>query len=287
MIGGLAVRGNLLVVTWSAGRGHVLLFDLAAGERVGAFATPVGASGFSDAAGVAIGPDLRLYVADPHNDCVLVCSAFGRRLAALGSAPPATGDRGRDRNGVLDHPHAVAIRGDRVYVAAGDRPRRHGVQCFGVDGRVLRPLAARGDPEQAFAAPRGLWADGQGLLVADTLRGVVQVFAANDTFVHEVAVAVPGTVARPVAVLRLANRELLVVDRGDRPGLVVLAPDGRHLPHAASLGAECRDPIALARDERGRVYVLDHDGERVFVATPGLAFDRVVVDLREHVPDWQ
>ena len=78
MIGGLAVRNNLLCVTWSAGRGHVLLYDLEARERMSSWTTPVGDSGFSDAAGVAIDPRFRLFVADPQNHCVRRYNAFGQ-----------------------------------------------------------------------------------------------------------------------------------------------------------------------------------------------------------------
>jgi hypothetical protein len=87
-------------------------------------------------------------------------------------------------------------------------------------------------------------------------------------------------------VLRLDREQLLVVDRGDRAGLSAVGADGRPSPRAGALAAVVDDPLALARDERGFVYVLDRGGERVVRATPALQFDRVVVDLVELAPDW-
>src|SRR5690242_1176643 len=102
MAGGVAVRGNLLCVTWSAARGHVFLFDVEAQQRVSAWTLPVGPSGYSDAAGVAMDEHYHLFVADPHNDRVRHFNAFGRLLADFGSPPPGSGDAARDRPGVLD-----------------------------------------------------------------------------------------------------------------------------------------------------------------------------------------
>jgi hypothetical protein len=123
MAGGIAVRGNLLAVTWSAARGHVFLFDVEAQQRVSAWTLPVGARGYSDAAGVAMDEHYHLFVADPHNDRVCHFSPFGRHVGDFGTPAPAVGDAGRDRPGVLDRPHAVALRGDLLYVACGDQPR--------------------------------------------------------------------------------------------------------------------------------------------------------------------
>ena len=159
MAGGVAVRANLLCVTWSAARGHVFLFDLEARRPMSTWTVPNGDRGWSDAAGVAMDEHFHLFVADPHNDRVCHFSAFGRHLGDLGTQAPDVGDQARDRPGVLDRPHAVALLGDTVLVACGDRARRRGVQRFSKNGDVLRPLASGGDVEATFAAPRGIHAD--------------------------------------------------------------------------------------------------------------------------------
>lgn len=286
MAGGVAVRANLLCVTWSAARGHVFLFDLEARRPMSTWTVPNGDRGWSDAAGVAMDEHFHLFVADPHNDRVCHFSAFGRHLGDLGTQAPDVGDQARDRPGVLDRPHAVALLGDTVLVACGDRARRRGVQRFSKNGDVLRPLASGGDVEATFAAPRGIHADPEGVFVADTLAGRVQRFRADGTFVAHLPVRAAPAMARPIAVLRLAADRVLVADRGDEAGLVVISTSGAPSLAAAAMHEHVREPVALAADERGRVYVLDSGGERVVRFHPDLSFDDEVVDLAEHLDDW-
>ncbi len=285
MAGGIAVRGNVLVVAWSAAQGHVFLFDLEAQQRVSSWRLPPGASGYSDAAGVAMDERYHLFVADPQNDRVCEFSAFGRLVREYGERSPERGDAGRDRVGVLDRPHAVAVRGDLLYVACGEQPRRRGVQRFTRQGTVLKPLPCGGDPDATFGAPRGLWADADGVLVADTLRGAIQRFRGDGTFLRELPCARGGGLARPIAVLRLPDGGVLFVDRGDDAGLRALdaAGDPRALP--SELASRIDEPIGLAADRQGRLYVLDRLGERVQRFARDFVFESVVIDLAEHLDD--
>lgn len=285
MAGGIAVRGNLLIVAWSAAQGHVFLFDLEAQQRVSSWTLPAAATGYSDAAGVAMDEHYHVFVADPQNDRVCEFSPFGRLLREYGERAPASGDAGRDRAGVLDRPHAVAVRGDLLLVACGEQPRRRGVQRFSRQGTLLRPLLARGDAEATFGAPRGLWADEHGVLVADTLRGTIQRFRGDGTFLRELPCARAGGLARPIAVLRQADGGCLWIDRGDQPGVHALAVDGEARALPASVRAQVEDAIGLAADRAGRVYVLDRLGERVLRFTPEMEFDQVVIDLAELLDD--
>ena len=283
MIGGLAVRNNLLCVTWSAGRGHVFLYDLEANERISSWCNPAGPSGYSDAGGIAIDRDFRIFVADAHNHCVRRFNAFGQHLGDLGLPMPASGDCAKDRTGVLDQPHAVAIHGERVYVAMGERPRQRAVQCFHVDGRVLAGMPAQGDSARKWGAPRGVFADDDGLLVADTLRGRIQRFRHDGMFVQEYVVR-DGD-ARPGHLVRLPGGSMLMVDHsGVHAQLHALQLDGRELS-VKKLAEACHDPLALAVDHRDRIYILDRGGERVIRATKDLCFDSVLFDLAEHDGD--
>ena len=283
MIGGLAVRNNLLCVTWSAGRGHVFLYDLDANERVSSWCNPVGPSGYSDAGGIAIDRSFRILVADAHNNCIRRYNAFGKHLGDLGLPMPARGDRAKDRTGVLDQPHAVAIHDERVYVAMGERSRQRAVQCFHIDGRALPGLPAQGDGACKWGAPRGIFADDAGVLVADTLRGRVQRFRLDGTFVQEYVVR--GGDARPGHLVRLSDGSMLMVDHsGASAELHALQLDGRERS-VKKLAQVCRDPLALAVDHRDQIYILDRGGERVIRATPDLNFDSVLFDLAEHDGD--
>lgn len=281
MVGGIAVRGNLLCVTWSAARGHVFLFDVEAGQRVSSWTLPAGPAGYCDAGGVAMDEHYHLFVADPHNDRVRHYNAFGRHLGDFGAPAPATGDAARDRQGVLDRPHAVALRGDLLYVACGDQPRRRAIQRFSRQGTVLRPLACHGDADAKFGAPRGLWADEHGLLVADTLRGTIQRFRGCGTYVGQYACAEPGSLSRPQAVMRLPDGRVLFTDVGDASGVRLLDAAGHLAPVPADLTTNARDVVGFAHDARGFVYVLDRHGERVVRYRRDLQCDRVLFDLEE------
>ena len=225
-----------------------------------------------------------LLVADTHNARVRRFTAFGRELAGAGGVHTrAAGAARRDRIGFLDRPHAVATLGDVVLVACGDQHLRRGVQRFTLEGESLPPLHSFGDPEGEFGGPRGLCATEDGIFVADTLNGIVQRFTDGGRFVNEIATAASG-VSRPIAVQSLGDGTLLVVDEGDEPGLRRYEVSGK--PLGPVPGADqVVDPVALTRDDAGRIYVLDRDGERVQRLHPDLTLDTQIFDLAEYLHD--
>ncbi len=283
MASGLAVRGNVLAVTWAGSLGHVFLFDLLAEQRVAAWTLPAGKRGYCDPAGIAIDEHYHVFVADPKNDRVCHCNAFGRHLGDFGEAPPVAGDAGRDRAGVLDRPHAVALAGDVVFVACGEQPRRRGVQRFSRRGQVLRPLPCCGDSDAKFGAPRGLWADADVLLVADTMRATIQRFRPDGTFLREFRLPT-GASGRPMVVAHRAG-SVFVGDRHDDAPLRRFDLDGQELAVPSDLLQQCRDVQGITFDAQGRFYVLDHFGERVVRFHADGRFDRLVVDLVEMQAD--
>lgn len=279
MFGGIAVAGNLLCVAYSAARGHLFLVDLE-DQGVASHWTWAG-SRYGDAGGVAMDRDYNIWVADTRNDVVRRFSPFGRSLGELGDPHErGPGSVRRDRQGLLDSPRAVAVFGDTVWVACGERWLRRGVQRFHRDGRSMPPLRAFGDPEGRFGAPRGIAASRDGVFVADTLHGVVQRFRLSGAFVGRVPTARdPEDVSRPIAVLPRPGGELLVVDEGDAPGLRRIPLD--EPPQDLGLTDRIEDPIGLCADDRGRVYVLDRNGDRVHRLTAELRYDTQIVDLVE------
>lgn len=282
MTGGLAVRRNLLCVTWSSARGHVFLFDLQARVPTSSWTLPVAATGYSDAAGVAMDDRFHIYVADPQNHCVRHFSAFGRHLGDIGHGPLEDGEVARDRPGTLWRPNAVAISGDDLWVACGELPLRRAVQRFSRDGKGLAHLRSCGDPELEFGAPRGIWVDAEGILVADTLLGRIQRFRPDGRYIASIACGGPTRRARPLSVVRARDGRVLVLDGGDQPTVRAFASDGQPLS-AGELAARTEHGTALAVDEAGRIYVLDRHGERVQRFHADLTFDSVLVDLAEHL----
>ena len=281
MFGGIAVAKNLLCLAHSDVRGQVFLIDLDERRPVSVWDYGPENGGYADAGGVAMASDFMIYVADTRNDMVRCFTPFGREVRRIGL--PQAREQGavrRDRTGTLDRPRAVAVHDSTVFVACGEQELRRGVQRFRRDGSAMQPLRAFGESEGSFGAPRGIWADAQGVLVADTLHGVVQRFDEQGRFIgHFETSVMPGTASRPVAVVRLESGDLLVIDQGDRRGLSLFSESGA--ARSLSGAADLHEPVALARDEKGRVYVLDRDGERVRRLDPEHGVETAIVDLAE------
>lgn len=284
MFGGIAIAGNLLCIASTDARGTLFLFDLEDERLASRWSWDGDDGGPSDAGGVAFDRDYNIYVADTRSDVVRCFSAFGRPVRTYGRPHErGPGAAARDRRGRLDRPRAVAVHDDVLHVACGERWLVRGVQRFRIDGEVLPPMRSFGDPEERFGAPRGIWAGPAGIFVADTLHGVVQRFRLDGTYLARIATATrPEEVSRPVAVLPLPAGDVLILDQGDEPGLHRVSIDGRHTEPPGETGGGLEHPVAMAADERGRIHVLDHDGERVVRLGPDLAIDRQLVDLREY-----
>lgn len=287
MSGGVAVSANLLCVAWSGAHGRVFLFDLDERRPLSYWSLLAPGGKWSDAGGVAIDRDFTIYVADAANDRVRRYSAFGVEKDPLGlPVEREPGAARRDRGGVLDHPHAVAVFGDSIFVVCGERKLRRGVQCFDRRGRPGVRFASFGDPHERFGAPRGIWAGREGVFVADTLHGVIQRFRLHGPSIGHFSTAeAPDERSRPAAVVVTAQRWLLVLDQGDRPGLrgYELGGERRELP--AALVEVVEDPVALARDDAGRTYVLDQHGERVLRLDPEFEAAETLVHLAEMLDD--
>ena len=282
MSGGLAIRGNLLCVSYSDARGKIILIDSNDRRPVSFFEWGGGDAGFADAGGVAIDESLTIWVADAHNHCVRRFTPFGKQLGQLGLASDApAGSRKRDRPGVLDHPRAVAVGEDIVWVAGGEGELQCGVQRFRADGTVLAPLRAFGDPEKGFGAPRGIAAAAGEVVVADTLHGGVQRFRTNGAFVASFACAPHDRGAsRPIAVGIAADRTICVLDEGDQGGLSRFSATGEPLASVRSDEGLLEHPLALAV-AGGWIYVLDRHGERIQRWSHDLRTSEAFLDLAE------
>ena len=285
MYGGIAVTGNILALSYSEVGGRVFLVDLEE-KRPVAFWEYVGADGgYADAGGIAMAADHTIHVADTRNDIVRRFSVFGKAVGTLGEAHQRKpGARCRDRQGLLDRPRAVAWHDGVVWVACGEQRLRCGVQRFRRGGESLKPLAAFGDPGRRFGAPQGLCAGDYGVFVADTLHGVVQRFTIAGRFVSEIKIAgAEGEVSRPVAVQVLADGSLLVADQGDACGLKHFDADGALVAKPLWDDPRLKNPVDIALDTQGRIYVLDRDGERVQRLLQDFSHDTLILDLTEYL----
>ncbi len=271
MLGGLAIRKNLLCAAVSDVRGRVFLIDLE--ER-----RPAASFEFAEAGGVAIDAAFTLFVADTRKDLLRRFTIFGQELAHFGQPSTASHHaRRRDRPGVLTRPHGVAVHAGVVYVCCGDARLVTGVQRFTSAGVALPPLHAFGESGRPFGAPRGICASAAGIFVADTLHGCVQCYTAEGRFVRTFPTATrPGETSRPVAVAPQPGKSLVVVEHGDGPGLKRFSWLGKPLGTLP-----IAEPLAICSDPAGSLYVLDQDGLRVQRFAPDFSHGTVILDLAE------
>ena len=184
---------------------------------------------FTDARAVALAPNGQLYVADAGPDVVVALSPAGARQLTLGGTGTQTG--------AFDDPADVdPTNGLTLYVADAGNGR---VQRFSEEGQLLETLPIGSD---ADASQR-------------------PVFDVSD---DRVGVTGEGT---PIGVVSTTTDELRVLDADDG---VVRTYDAQRRPSGTvggfgQRGGALQEPVALALDDRDRLYVADRGHAAVLV----------------------
>jgi DNA-binding beta-propeller fold protein YncE len=237
--------------------GRIQAFD-ERGRYLRGWSTPTIVNGRP--AGLGMGRDGRLLVADSHYNQVLVYSPEGELVQTI---------RGKEGQGPGPFAYLSDVvqdgEGNFYIVEFGDSDR---IQKFSADGRYLKHWGSHGSEPGQFCRPRGaaLGLDGS-LYVADSCNHRIQVFD------------------RDGKLLRLWGEEGRGLGQLRYPYDVALGPDGdvyvaefgnhrvqRFRPDGTPVGAwglAGRDPGCLnspwgvAVDGRGRVYVVDTENHRV------------------------
>ena len=193
-------------------------------------AIPLPGAVFADARAVGVDPFGMAYVADAGRDVVYAMDASGGQMVARGG--PGS------KEGAFDDPAGVdPTNGLTLYVAdAGNRR----IQIFSRSGAWLGAIPLTGDGEDAEARVT---------------------YRRRDESASEYASGVPGALATSMA------NELFVVDAGRRvvrkwdqdrrPAGIIGGPD-------AGPGA-LLDPVDLALDANGLLYVADRQAEALMV----------------------
>jgi len=188
-----------------------------------------GAGQFQSPRAVAVAPDGSLYVADSGNNRIQHLSSSGEVLQVWGQYGDAA--QGDAPGGTFNEPWGVAVAPDgTVYVADTWNYR---IQKFTADGQFLSMWQTFGpDKTDVFYGPRGIAVDA-----------------------HRVGAA---------------RGRVLVVDTGDKR-VVVFDADGSYLTQfgGAGLGpGQFDEPVGIALDGDGNVYVTDTWNQRVQVFAP-------------------
>jgi sugar lactone lactonase YvrE len=166
--------------------------------------------------------------------------------------------------GLLERPAALALVGDRLYVAD---PPRHAVEAFSLDGTRLSGLGLRGDGDEGFNFPTGLAAAPDGtLLVVDSLNFRIKRFTANGLLLSSFGEAgeEEGRFVRPKSVAVDAAGLVYVTDT-QRGQVLVFSPAGAFLYAAGEVG-EATGQLSLPAGvavEGGILYIADGHHRRI------------------------
>lgn len=169
---------------------------------------------------------------------------------------------------MLNEPRAVALAGDRVYLADSEANR---IVVLSPEGAIVTSWGAKGDQPGQFRSPSGIVVDAQGTVyVTDRGNGRIQVFSADGKHLRSFGTkgSGPKQFDGPAG-LATAQGLLYVADTGN--GRVqVLTVEGIYLASFTYQvkKEEMKAPVDVAVDAQNRVYVLDSDMNRVRVFSP-------------------
>ena len=215
---------------------------------------------FRNNLGITVDRQDRIYVADGKHRKVMVFTAEGQPLSAIG---------GED---VFDKPAYLAINDDaqRLYVSD---PLQHKVKVFALDGRFLFDFGGLGSDPGRFNALQGLTIDRDGqVYVADMLNARIQVFSADGAYLRNFGArgTLKSQFEAPKGVAFDSEGHLYVID-SRRPNFRIFNPDGQLLLEVGGGSRAETSKLALGLstaifiDANDRIYISDLMNMRVAV----------------------
>lgn len=170
------------------------------------------------------------------------------------------GDAGkRPAQRLLSEPRAVALGGDRIYIADTEANR---VIVLDEEGKTLLTWGTKGPEPGQFRSPAGIAVDDQGdVYVADGGNSRIQVFSGTGTFLRSFGSGGSGPKQfDDPAGLAVAAGRLYVADAGNSR-VQVLTTEGIFLGSLIYKDKkdEMKAPVDVAVDAENRLYVLDSD----------------------------
>ena len=203
-------------------------------EPSGKLGAAWGEGRLTDAHGIFVTADDRVFVIDRDRHQVLVFSLDGKLLGTLG-------ERDRPRfQAPLNHPTDVAVADDgEIYVSDGYG--NSAVHRFSADHRLIRTWGSPGQGPGEFSTPHAIWIDRSNrVLVADRENHRVQIFDREGAYLGEWR-----DFYLPMDLYEDARGMVYVTDH--IPRLSMMTPEGKlagrcrptfNLPHGISGNAE-------------------------------------------------
>jgi DNA-binding beta-propeller fold protein YncE/tetratricopeptide (TPR) repeat protein len=186
------------------------------------------------------------------------------------------GDPGKKaKERLLNSPRAVALSGEKIYIADTDV---HRVVVLDMSGKMVLTWGVKGDKPGQFKSPAGIAVDEQGrVYVSDTGNGRIQVFDAAGKWVRIIGGkgSGPREFSGPSGII--VRRGLLYVADTGNSRVQVLTCDGIFTGQITVKAKkdEMRAPVAVAVDAQNKVYVLDADDNKVRIFDPaGVQIDK-------------
>lgn len=163
----------------------------------------------------------------------------------------------------LQEPRAIALAGDRVYIADSEA---HRVMVLDHEGKTLLNWGERGDQQGRFRSPAGIAVDEAGrVYVADTGNNRIQVFDSEGKFLRAFGRkgSGPKQFDGPKGLATAAG--ILYVADAENGRVQLLTVDGIYLSSLAYTvkKEEMKEPVDVAVDAQNRIHVLDAGRNRV------------------------
>jgi DNA-binding beta-propeller fold protein YncE len=217
-------------------------------------------SQFGKPAGLSIGRDGNVLVADTHYYQVLVYSPEGELLRTIGGKKgQGPGEFGLVRDVVQDS------QGNYYVAEMGENDR---IQKFSPDGKFLLQWGGHGSAPGQLARPESLAVDEKDRIwVADACNHRIQVFDTQGNLLKMWGSEgkAPGQLYYPYDLVLGDGNTVYVCEFGSHR-VQKFTRDGHSLGCWGTCGrgkGELFNPWALARDSQGKIYVLDTNNHRV------------------------
>ncbi len=173
-----------------------------------------------------------------------------------------------DKQHMLNGPRALALAGDRIFIADTEA---HRVVVLDQSGKTVLSWGSKGDAQGQFKYPSGIAVDEQGkVYVVDGGNGRIQIFDQTGKFVRMFGGkgSGPKQFSDPSGIV-VAKGLVYVADTGNAR-VQVFSADGIFLDQVMfkTDEDEMKAPVDLAVDAQNKLYVLDSDKNTVRVFDP-------------------
>ena len=199
---------------------------------------------------VAVTEDGCLVVAEQASHTVTLYTKTGNSVHSFGAEDAGCAD------GQFNHPIAVAVKGDLLYVVDEGNNR---VQKFNIGKKCFQSkFGKEGKDNGQFSNPHGICIDPEGkVFVADSNNNRIQVFLDDDSFAYSFECD-----EQPWEMVFDQSGHLHVISNGSKY-VQVFTPKGKQF----SSYEACANPVGIAIDAEGYIAICDKFGN-LFIYSP-------------------